>query len=157
MVKYELEPLGDRIVLRPLVAPATGPAQLYLPEHAREAPTLGLVLVVGPDVPERIKPGSTILYGKFTVAPIDLGSGSNGLMVMRSPDVWAIVETTEVPDWTPPEVCPNCQEGKLVKGSASATIAECVECHILVSEDGRMGFRKGSELVEGMGDAIIEG
>lgn len=147
-IKYLLEPLGDRIVLRPLVAPGVVGSGIVAPEHLREAPTLGLVLVVGPDVPAHIKAGDTILYGKFTVAPIELGRGSEGLMVMRAPDVWAIVQTEETPDWVPPEQCPNCTVGKLVKESPSATVAQCAECNILVHEDGRTGYPEGSSLVD---------
>jgi len=76
----KIEPLEDRIVIKPLDAEQTTRGGIVLPDTAQEKPQQGKVIAVGPgrvlDTGERAKPavkkGQTIVYAKYGGTEIEL-------------------------------------------------------------------------------------
>tara|TARA_Y100001968_G_scaffold256321_1_gene242642 strand:+ start:214 stop:507 length:294 start_codon:yes stop_codon:yes gene_type:complete len=69
-----LQPLGDRVVVRPLSEEdSKTPSGIYIPDTAKEKPQEGEVVAVGPGEPndngEKIKPdvekGDKVVYSKY--------------------------------------------------------------------------------------------
>jgi chaperonin GroES len=95
--KLSLKPLDDRIVVTRLEPETKTTGGILLPENAKEKPTQGKVLAVGPgkllDDGTRAKPdiaeGDTILFGKYSGSEITV----EGLevVILRESDVLAKV------------------------------------------------------------------
>ena len=70
----KIEPLSDRVVVRPLEDDEQMRGGLYIPDTAKEKPQQGEIMAVGPgkisDQGERIAPevkaGDMVLYGKYS-------------------------------------------------------------------------------------------
>src|SRR6185436_2433904 len=70
----KIQPLADRIVVKPLEDTETMRGGLYIPDTAKEKPQMGEVVAVGPGkmtdegnrVPAEVKAGDKILYGKYS-------------------------------------------------------------------------------------------
>jgi co-chaperonin GroES (HSP10) len=78
-MSYRYEPIGDKILLRPITENKTS-AGILLPEDRERDFARGEVIAVGegtPDVPMAVKPGQVVLYvcrragGADTYLPID--------------------------------------------------------------------------------------
>ncbi len=93
-----LQPLDDRIVVRPSEAEETTASGLVIPDTAKEKPQEGTVIAVGPgrisDQGERIaldvSEGDTVVYSKYGGTEIKL-SGEEYL-ILSARDILAIVE-----------------------------------------------------------------
>jgi chaperonin GroES len=109
MVKYTLEkiskeayvmklkPLCDRVVLRQLEAEETTKSGIVLPGGAKEKPQQAEVLAVGPggmvdgkEVVMQVKPGDTVIYGKYSGTEVKLEEDE--YIIVRQNDILAIVE-----------------------------------------------------------------
>lgn len=71
--KLKIQPLEDRVVIIPDDEGETMRGGLYIPDTAKEKPTQGEVLAVGPGrvekgerVPVDVKVGDKVLYGKYS-------------------------------------------------------------------------------------------
>jgi chaperonin GroES len=72
--KTKLIPLGDRIVIRPVVQEEVLASGIVIPDTAKEKPQQGEVVAVGPGrvdengkrIPMEVKVGDRILYAKYT-------------------------------------------------------------------------------------------
>ena len=93
-----LQPLEDRIVVRPSDAEATTASGLVIPDSAKEKPQQGEVLAVGPGkraessgelIPVDISVGDTVLYSKY--GGTEVAVDGEDLLVLNSRDVLAIV------------------------------------------------------------------
>ena len=68
-----LQPLGDRVLVKPLAAEETSAGGIILPERAQEKPREGEVIAVGPgkllDTGERkamgVKTGDVVVYSEY--------------------------------------------------------------------------------------------
>jgi chaperonin GroES len=97
MSQLQLQPLNDRVVLKRLEAPATTPGGLVLPDVAREKPTTGLVLAVGPgkvlDDGGRgamdVAPGDVVLFRKY--GGEDYKVGGDALVLIAQDDILALL------------------------------------------------------------------
>ncbi len=77
----KIQPLDDRIVVRPLDAEQMTEGGIVLPDTAKEKPQRGVVEAVGPGrlakngerVPSSVKKGDTIMYGKYAGSDIKVG------------------------------------------------------------------------------------
>lgn len=87
----KLEPLGDRVVIRPEVPPEEMQSGLVIPEIARKKPTRGTVIGVGEAV-TTLKVGDLISYQEYSGVPTDLNGTE--VLVLHLADVIARV----VPD-----------------------------------------------------------
>ena len=96
----KLQPLEDRIVVRPSEAEETTVSGLVIPDTAKEKPQQGEVLAVGPGrraensgelIPLDIKAGDTVVYSKYGGTEITIDG--EDLLILSSRDVLAVVES----------------------------------------------------------------
>ncbi len=94
-----LQPLEDRIVVKPGEAEETTVSGLVIPDTAKEKPQQGEVLAVGPGrrseqtgelIPVDVKIGDTVLYSKY--GGTEVSDGGQDLLVLNARDVLAIVK-----------------------------------------------------------------
>ena len=93
-----LQPLEDRIVVKPGDAEETTASGLVIPDTAKEKPQQGEVLAVGPGrraeqsgeiVPLGISVGDTVVYSKYGGTEITIDG--EDLLILSSRDVLATV------------------------------------------------------------------
>ncbi len=93
-----LQPLEDRIVVRPSEAEQTTVSGLVIPDTAKEKPQQGAVLAVGPGrraeqsgelIPVDVAVGDLVLYSKYGGTEISVDG--EDLLVLSSRDVLAKV------------------------------------------------------------------
>ncbi|MFP2997174.1 co-chaperone GroES [Spongiivirga sp. MCCC 1A20706] len=87
-----IKPLADRVVVEPLPAETQTASGLYIPDTAQEKQQKGKVVAVGPgkkDEPLTVKPGDTVLYGKYSGSELKLDG--TDYMIMREDDILAII------------------------------------------------------------------
>jgi chaperonin GroES len=92
-----LQPLEDRIVVRPNESEETTASGLVIPDTAKEKPQQGEVLAVGPGrrtdsgelIPMDLKVGDTVVYSKY--GGTEITSGGEDLLILTSRDVLAKV------------------------------------------------------------------
>ena len=92
-----LQPLEDRIVVKPGEAEETTASGLVIPDTAKEKPQQGEVLAVGPGrfedgkrIPLDVKVGDTVVYSKYGGTEVTLGG--DDLLILSARDVLAIVK-----------------------------------------------------------------
>jgi len=61
-----IEPLGSRVLVKPLEGENQTHSGLYLPETAKEKPQTGLVTAVGEDEDITLKEGDKVLFAKYS-------------------------------------------------------------------------------------------
>ena len=93
----KLVPLGDRVVLKQLVAEETTKSGIVLPGQAKEKPQQAEVVAVGPgglvdgkEVKMEVKVGDKVIYSKY--AGTDVKLEDNEYVIVRQSDIVAIVE-----------------------------------------------------------------
>ena len=91
-----LQPLEDRIVVRPGDAEETTVSGLVIPDTAKEKPQQGEVLAVGPGrrsehtgdlIPVDVSKGDVVLYSKYGCTEVSVDG--EDLLVLSSRDVLA--------------------------------------------------------------------
>ena len=94
-----LQPLEDRIVVRPGEGEATTASGLVIPDTAKEKPQQGEVLAVGPGkrsdttgelIPMDVAAGDTVVYSKY--GGTEISSGGEDLLILSARDVLATVK-----------------------------------------------------------------
>ena len=94
-----LQPLEDRIVVRPSDSESTTASGLVIPDPAQEKPQQGDVLAVGPGrrsdqtgdlVPMDVAEGDTVVYSKYGGTEITVEG--EDLLILNARDVLAIVK-----------------------------------------------------------------
>jgi chaperonin GroES len=94
-----LQPLEDRIVVRPSEGEEKTASGLVIPDTAKEKPQQGEVLAVGPGrrsdqsgelIPMDVKVGDTVVYSKY--GGTEITSGGEDLLILTSRDVLAVVK-----------------------------------------------------------------
>jgi len=94
-----LQPLEDRIVVRPSESEETTASGLVIPDTAKEKPQQGEVLAVGPGkrseqtgdlIPLDVAVGDTVVYSKY--GGTEIASGGEDLLILNARDVLAIVK-----------------------------------------------------------------
>ena len=94
-----LQPLEDRIVVRPNDAEETTASGLVIPDTAKEKPQQGTVLAVGPGrrsentgelIPVDVAEGDTVVYSKYGGTEINIEG--DDLLILSARDVLAIVK-----------------------------------------------------------------
>jgi chaperonin GroES len=94
----KLQPLDDRIVVRPSEAEETTASGLVIPDTAKEKPQQGEVLAVGPGrrtentgelIPLDVKVGDKVVYSKYGGTEITIDG--EDLLILTSRDVLAKV------------------------------------------------------------------
>jgi chaperonin GroES len=92
----KVEPLADRVVVRPMEEAESMRGGLYIPDTAKEKPQQGEIVAAGPGryekdkrVPMEVKVGDKVLYGKYSGTEVTLDGEQ--LLILRESDVLAIV------------------------------------------------------------------
>ena len=94
-----LQPLEDRIVVRPSESEETTASGLVIPDTAKEKPQQGEVLAVGPGkrseqtgeiIPVDVANGDTVVYSKYGGTEITVDG--EDLLILSARDVLAIVK-----------------------------------------------------------------
>ena len=92
-----LVPLGDKVVLKQLVAEETTKSGIVLPGQAKEKPQQAEVVAVGPggivdgkEVTMQVKVGDKVIYSKYAGTEVKLEEEE--YIVVKQNDIVAIVE-----------------------------------------------------------------
>jgi chaperonin GroES len=91
----KLEPLSDRMVVRPIPKEEVTKGGIVLPDTAKEKPQEGEVLAVGPGrmsddgvrIPMDIKKGDIVLYSKYGGTEVKIEDEE--LIILRESDILA--------------------------------------------------------------------
>ena len=94
----KLQPLEDRIVVKPQDAEATTASGLVIPDTAKEKPQQGSVLAVGVGrrsdsgdlIPMDVAEGDTVVYSKYGGTEITIEG--DDLLILSARDVLAVVK-----------------------------------------------------------------
>jgi chaperonin GroES len=95
----KIQPLADRIVVKPLEETEQMRGGLYIPDTAKEKPQQGEVMAVGPGrvtdegkrLPCEVKEGDRVLYGKYSGTEITLDNQQ--VLILRESDVLAVIKS----------------------------------------------------------------
>jgi len=92
--KLHLKPLEDRVVIMPSDEAESMRGGLYIPDTAKEKPTQGEVIAVGPGrmdkgarVPMDLSVGDKVIYGKYSGTPFQLGDDE--VIIIKASDILA--------------------------------------------------------------------
>jgi chaperonin GroES len=92
--KIKIHPLEDRVVILPSDEAESMRGGLYIPDTAKEKPTQGEVLAVGPGRIEKgqrvkmdVQAGDKVIYGKYSGTPYEVGDDE--LIIIKASDILA--------------------------------------------------------------------
>ncbi|WP_172460309.1 co-chaperone GroES [Bellilinea caldifistulae] len=85
----KVQPMGARILVKPLEQENKTATGLYIPETAKEKPQTGVVVAVGDDEEIKLKVNDKILFAKYSGTEIKLGN--DDYLIMECSDVLAKV------------------------------------------------------------------
>jgi len=92
--KLKIQPLEDRVVIMPSDEAETMRGGLYIPDTAKEKPTMGEVIAVGPgrfEKGERVKMelsvGDKVIYGKYSGTPYTVDGDE--VIIIKASDILA--------------------------------------------------------------------
>ena len=93
----KLVPLGDRVVLKQLVAEETTKSGIVLPGQAKEKPQQAEVIAVGPggvidgkEVTMQVKVGDKVIFSKYSGTEVRIDDEE--LIVVKQNDILAVIE-----------------------------------------------------------------
>ncbi|MDE6389524.1 MAG: co-chaperone GroES [Lachnospiraceae bacterium] len=93
----KLTPLGDRVVLKQLVAEETTKSGIVLPGQSKEKPQQAEVVAVGPggvidgkEVKMEVKTGDQVIYSKYAGTEVKLDEEE--YIIVRQSDILAIIQ-----------------------------------------------------------------
>ncbi len=93
----KLVPLGDKVVLKQLVAEETTKSGIVLPGQAKEKPQQAEVIAVGPggivdgkEVVMQVKVGDKVIYSKYAGTEVKLEDDE--FIIVKQNDIVAVVE-----------------------------------------------------------------
>ena len=86
----KLVPLGDRLVIKQVVAEETTKSGIVLPGQAKEKPQEATVVAVGKDVKEdSLKEGATVIYSKY--AGNNVTVDEEEFIIVKEEDILAVL------------------------------------------------------------------
>jgi chaperonin GroES len=92
--EIKIHPLEDRVVILPSDEDEGMRGGLYIPDTAKEKPTRGEVLAVGPGRMEKgdrvkldVRAGDQVIYGKYSGTPYEVGGDE--LIIIKASDILA--------------------------------------------------------------------
>jgi chaperonin GroES len=94
----KLKPLGDRVIVKQSQAEEKTKSGILLPDSAKEKPTQGKVIAVGPgklaDNGKRsainVKAGETVYYGKYSGTDVEVEGEK--FVILRESDILGVLE-----------------------------------------------------------------
>lgn len=98
MADFKIQPLADRVIVKPQEAEEVTKGGIILPDTAKEKPMQGDIVAVGngkvaddgKKVDLTVKVGDKVLYGKYSGTEVSI-DGSEYL-IMRESDIFGIVK-----------------------------------------------------------------
>ena len=96
----QFRPLHDRVVVRRLDAEEKTAGGIIIPDTAKEKPSQGQVIAVGPGgrdetgklIPIDLKVGDTVLFGKWSGTEVKIDG--KDLLIMKESDILGVIENT---------------------------------------------------------------
>ena len=93
----KLQPLGDRVVLKPTAREEMTKSGIVLPDTAKEKPQEGMILAIGPGafdadgkrIAMDVKVGQKVLYGKYSGTEFKIDD--EDLLIVSQKDILAVV------------------------------------------------------------------
>jgi chaperonin GroES len=94
----KIQPLADRVVVKPMEETEQMRGGLYIPDTAKEKPQQGEVIAVGPgkvnDAGTRVAPevsvGNRVLYGKYSGSEVNVDGEE--YLILREGDILAVIK-----------------------------------------------------------------
>ena len=94
----KVNPLADRVVIRALEETEQMRGGLYIPDTAKEKPTVGEIIAVGPGkfeegkrIPMELKVGDRVYYGTYSGTKVSIDGEDH--VIIRESDVLAVIES----------------------------------------------------------------
>ena len=87
-----IKPLADRVLIKPAPAEEKTVGGIIIPDSAKEKPLKCEIVAVGNGTKDEemvVKPGDTVLYGKYAGTELELDGEK--YLIMRQSDVLAIL------------------------------------------------------------------
>ena len=92
---FNLKPLGDRVIIEPIVQEEVTKGGIVLPDTAKEKPQIGKVVAVGPGrlaedgsrIEMEVKKGDTVIYSKY--AGTEWKQDKKEYLILREGDIIA--------------------------------------------------------------------
>jgi chaperonin GroES len=97
MAKTKFRPLHDRVVVKRIDAEAKTKGGIIIPDTAKEKPSQGEVVAVGPGgrdeagklTPIELKVGDRVLFGKWSGTEVTLDGEE--LLIMKESDIMGVI------------------------------------------------------------------
>lgn len=97
MSNFRIQPLQDRVIIKPKPAEEKSKGGIILPDTAKEKPIEGTVVAVGSGkteegkvIPLTVKVGDVVLYGKYSGTEVNVDGEE--YLIMRESDIYGIVK-----------------------------------------------------------------
>lgn len=99
MSNFKIQPLADRVIVKPGKPEEKTKGGIILPDTAKEKPIEGTVVAVGPGkysesdgkiIPMTVKVGDKVLYGKYSGTEVTVDGEE--YLIMRENDIFGIVK-----------------------------------------------------------------
>ena len=98
MAKTKFRPLHDRVVVKRIDAEEKSKGGIIIPDTAKEKPSQGQVIAVGPGgrdesgkvITPDVKAGDKVLFGKWSGTEVVLDG--EDLLIMKESDIMGIIE-----------------------------------------------------------------
>src|SRR5581483_3555968 len=98
----KVRPLHDRVVIKRIDAEAKGKGGIIIPDNAKDTPSQGEIMDVGPGgrdeagklIPIDIKVGDRVLFGKWSGTEVKIDGQE--LLIMKESDIMGVI--TDAPD-----------------------------------------------------------
>ena len=94
----KLKPLADRVIVKQSEAETKTASGIVLPDSAKEKPTKGKVISVGPGKLDDhgkpmtlgVRPGDTVYYGKYSGTDVEVDGDK--FVILRESDILGVLE-----------------------------------------------------------------
>jgi len=93
----KLNPLGDRVVLKQLIAEETTKSGIVLPGQNKEKPQQAEVIAVGPggvidgkEIKMEVKVGDNVIYSKYSGTEVKIDEEE--FIIVKQSDILAVIE-----------------------------------------------------------------
>ncbi|WP_099466551.1 co-chaperone GroES [Konateibacter massiliensis] len=93
----KLAPLGDRVVIKQLIAEETTKSGIVLPGQNKEKPQQAEVIAVGPggvvdgkEVEMQVKVGDKVIYSKYSGTEVEIEDEE--FIIVKQSDILAVIE-----------------------------------------------------------------
>jgi chaperonin GroES len=87
MAKINIQPMGTRVLIKPLEQESKTSSGLLLPETAKEKPQTGLVVAIGEDEEVKLKVNDKVLLAKYSGTEFKMDG--NEYLLLEANDVLA--------------------------------------------------------------------